>query len=115
MPITPANNFTVKTLTTSQLASVSAGSLTSNDLIQISQYDGGVYYSRKSSLTEIATFLGKVNANYTGSFEITKSTFLSGITGSIIVASTAGTFVDDKFLPIKINGTMYKIPLYPNS
>jgi len=102
MPITPANNFTVKTLTTSQLASVSAGSLTSNDLIQISQYDSGVYYSRKSNLTEIANF-------------VNKSTFLSGITGSISVASTAGTFGDDNFLPIKINGTMYKIPLYPNS
>jgi hypothetical protein len=102
MPISPANNFTVKTLTTSQLAPVVAGSLTGNDLIQISQYDNGVYYSRKSNLTEFANF-------------VTKSTFLSGITGSINVAATAGTFADDNFLPIKINGTMYKIPLYPNS
>jgi hypothetical protein len=115
MPITPANNFTVKTLTTSQLTSVVAGSLTSNDFIQISQYDSGVYYSRKSSLTEVANFLGKINANYTGSFEITKSKFLSGITGSISLATSAGTFGDDNFLPIKINGTTYKIPLYPNS
>ena len=100
MPISPANNLNIKTLTISQLAN--ATNLGNNDLTQISQYNSGVYYSKKSNLTEVANY-------------VTKSTFLSGITGSINVASTAGTFGDDNFLPIKINGTMYKIPLYPNS
>lgn len=114
MPISPANNLNIKTLTISQLASIS-NPLGSSDLIQISQYDGGVYYSRKSTLNDIVTYFSKVSANYTGSFQIEKSKFLSGITGSVSTSVTAGTFGDDNFLPIKINGTTYKIPLYPNS
>ena len=96
------------------MASVSTP-LGSSDYIQISQYEGGVYYSRKSTLDDIVTYFAKVPANYTGSFEINKTNLKSGFTGSLTVASSAGTFGDDKFLPIKINGTTYKIPLYPNS
>lgn len=115
MPITPANNFTVKTLRTSQLTSIAAGSLTSNDVIQISQYSGGNYYSRKSGLDNLVTYFSTVTGHYTGSFQIEKSKFLSGITGSLNLSTTAGTFSSNNFLPIKINGIMYKIPLYPNS
>lgn len=114
MPISPANNLNIKTLRTSQLASVNTP-LGNNDLIQISQYEGGFYYSRKTTISNIVTYFSGVSANYTGSFQIEKSKFLSGITGSLTTSNTAGTFGDNNFLPIKINGTMYKIPLYPNS
>lgn len=114
MPISPANNLNIKTLRTSQLASISSP-LGNNDLVQISQYSGGVYYSRKSTLSNLVTYFGTVSGNYTGSFQINKTDLKSGITGSLSLASSAGTFADDNFLPIKINGTTYKIPLYPNS
>lgn len=114
MPISPANNLNIKTLRTSQLTSISSP-LASTDLVQISQYQGGVYYSRKSTLADFSTYLGSISSHYTGSFQIEKSKFLSGITGSLTTSATAGTFGDNNFLPIKINGTMYKIPLYPNS
>ena len=57
MPISPANNLNIKTLTISQLAAVSTP-LGSSDYIQISQYEGGVYYSRKSTLDDISTYIG---------------------------------------------------------
>lgn len=114
MPISPANNINIKTLTISQLASISSP-LSNSDYIQISQYSGGVYYSRKSTLNDFVTYFGKISAAYTGSFQINKTDLKSGFTGSVSVASSAGTFGDDNFLPIKINGTTYKIPLYPNS
>ena len=114
MPISPANNLNIKTLRTSQLTSVNTP-LGNNDLIQISQYQSGVYYSRKSTISNLVSYFGTVNGTYTGSFQINKTDLKSGLTGSINVVSSAGTFGDDKFLPIKINGTMYKIPLYPNS
>jgi len=100
MPISPANNLNIKTLTISQLAAVSTP-LGSNDYIQISQYQGGVYYSRKSTLDSVTTYVSNNLQN--------------NLTGSFNLKNTAGTFGDDNFLPIKINGTTYKIPLYPNS
>lgn len=100
MPISPANNLNIKTLTISQLASVSTP-LGSSDYIQISQYEGGVYYSRKTTLDNITTYVA--------------SNLQNNLTGSFNLKNTAGTFNDDNFLPIKINGTTYKIPLYPNS
>lgn len=51
MAISPCNNLNVKTLRISQLANLS--SLSSNDLIQISQYQGGVYYSKKATLSQL--------------------------------------------------------------
>ena len=113
MPISPANNLNIKTLTISQLAN--ATNLGNNDLIQISQYDSGVYYSKKSTLSTLVNYFSTTTGTYSGSFQLQTSNFLSGITGSISTANSAGTFGDDNFLPIKINGTMYKIPLYPNS
>lgn len=113
MAISPCNTLNVKTLRISQLASATIGS---NDLIVISSYDSGagVYFSKKSTMTNLGTYfsdyLKTVSSNYTGSF-LGKVNLNSGLTGSISLPSTVGT-VTSNYLPIKINGTTYKILLY---
>jgi len=109
MAISPCNNLNIKTLRASQLASVS--SLSNNDLIQISQYNSGVYYSKKATVSTLSNYLSTVsNGHYTGSFQ-GKLDITSGLTGSINLPTTVGT-VTSNYLPIKLNGTTYKILLY---
>lgn len=108
MPISPANSLNVKTLRTSQLAT--ATSVDGNDLIQISKNVSGVYYSQKATFSDIVTFLGTVNGSYTGSFYLN-----SGLTGSLSLPTTAGSWGTNLFMPVYINNTLYKIPLYPAS
>lgn len=113
MAISPCNTLNVKTLRISQLASATIGA---NDLIAISSYDNttGAYFSKKSTMTNlgsyIATYLGTVDSTYSGNFS-GKVTLNTGITGSIHLPTTVGT-VTSKYLPIKLNGTTYKILLY---
>jgi len=109
MAISPCNTLNVKTLKTSQLADVAT--LTNNDLIQISQYSSGVYFSKKTTVSSISTYLSTVsNGYYTGSFQ-GKIDITSGITGSVSLAASAGASTSN-YLPLKINGTTYKILLY---
>ena len=109
MPISPANNLNVKTLRTSQLAA--ASSIGGSDLIQISKDVGGVYYSKKATFNDIVTFLGTVDGSYTGSFYLNNS----GVTGSMSLPTSAGAWGTNLFMPVYINNTLYKIPLYPAS
>ena len=114
MAISPCNSLNVKTLRISQLAS---STISSNDLLVISQYDSinNVYYSKKATFGNLITYFGSVNASYKGSFTGSLD-ITSGITGSsITIATTAGTFSANNFIPILLNGTKYKIPLYPNT
>ena len=109
MAVSPCNNLNVKTLRISQLANVS--SLSDNDLIQISQYDGTNYFSKKASVSIISDYLATVSTgHYTGSFQ-GKLDITSGLTGSITVAGSAGSSTGN-YLPVKINGTTYKLLLY---
>jgi hypothetical protein len=109
MAISSCNTLNVKTLRISQLANIST--LSNNDLIQISQYSGGNYFSKKTTVSSISTYLSTVsNGNYTGSFQ-GKLDITSGITGSVSLAASAGS-VTSNYLPLKINGTTYKILLY---
>ena len=112
MAISPCNSLNVKTLRISQLAS---STISSNDLLVISQYNSGVYYSKKATFGNLITYFGTVNGSYKGSFTGSLD-ITSGITGSsITIATTAGTFSGNNFIPILLNGTKYKIPLYPNT
>ena len=112
MAISPCNTLNVKTLRISQLALAPIGT---NDLLMVSQYTSGVYYSKKATFGNLITYFGSVNASYKGSFTGSLD-ITSGITGSnITIATTAGTFTSNNFLPILLNGTKYKIPLYPNT
>jgi len=107
MAISPCNSLNVKTLRISQLAS---STISSNDLLVISQYNSGVYYSKKATFGNLITYFGSVNASYKGSF--TESLDIqSGFTGSLTLATTAGSATSN-YLPVKINGTTYKILLY---
>ena len=113
MAISPCNTLNVKTLRISQLAS---SAISSNDILMISQYDSinNVYYSKKATFGSLITYFGSVNASYKGSFTGSLD-ITSGLTGSnVVVASSAGTFLNDNFLSIYLNGNPYKIPLYPN-
>ncbi len=114
MAISPCNSLNVKTLRISQLAS---STIDSNDLLMISQYDNinNVYYSKKATFSNLITYFGSVNAAYKGSFTGSLD-ITSGFTGSTVTISpSAGTFANDNFLPVFLNGNPYKIPLYPNS
>lgn len=114
MAISPCNSLNVKTLRISQLAS---STINSDDLLMISQYDNvnNVYYSKKATFSNLITYFGSVNAAYKGSFTGSLD-ITSGFTGSTVVISpSAGTFFNDNFLPVFLNGNPYKIPLYPNS
>jgi hypothetical protein len=113
MAISPCNSLNVKTLRISQLAS---STISSNDLLVISQYDSinNVYYSKKATFGNLITYFGSVNASYKGSFTGSLD-ITSGLTGSNVNLDTsAGTFLNDNFLQIFLNGNPYKIPLYPN-
>lgn len=109
MAISPCNSLNVKTLRISQLAS---STISSNDLLIISQYDSinNVYYSKKATFGNLITYFGSVNASYKGSFTGSLN-IQSGFTGSLTLANTAGS-VTSNYLPVKINGTTYKILLY---
>lgn len=107
MATSPCNNLNIKTLRISQLASIP--SVSDNDLIQISQYSSGVYYSKKTTVSSLGTYLLS-NGHYTGSFR-GNFNITSGLTGSINLPATAGSPTSN-FLPVKINGTTYKILLY---
>lgn len=114
MAISPCNSLNVKTLRISQLAS---STISSNDILMISQYDNvnNVYYSKKATFGNLITYFGTVNASYKGSFTGSLD-ITSGFTGSTVTISpSAGTFSNDNFLPVFLNGNPYKIPLYPNS
>jgi hypothetical protein len=112
MAISPCNTLNVQTLRTSQLASLST--LSDNDLIQISEYDGSKYYSRKATVSTIATYLATVsNGHYTGSFQGNLD-ITSGITGSVSLSATVGAS-SGNYLPVKINGTVYKLQLFDES
>ena len=114
MAISPCNSLNVKTLRISQLAS---STIDSNDLLMISHYDNinNVYYSKKATFSNLITYFGSVNAAYKGSFTGSLD-ITSGFTGSTVTISpSAGTFANDNFLPVFLNGNPYKIPLYPNS
>ena len=113
MAISPCNSLNVKTLRISQLAS---STISSNDLLVISQYDSinNVYYSKKTTFSNLVSYFGTVNASYKGSFTGSLD-ITSGLTGSsVVISPTAGTFASDNFLSILLNGNPYKIPLYPN-
>lgn len=111
MAISPCNTLNVKTLRISQLASSAIGT---NDLLMVSQYYSGVYYSKKATFGNLITYFGSVNASYKGSFTGSLD-ITSGLTGSNVNLDTsAGTFLNDNFLQIFLNGNPYKIPLYPN-
>ena len=113
MAISPCNSLNVKTLRISQLAS---STISSNDLLVISQYDSinNVYYSKKTTFSNLVSYFGTVNASYKGSFTGSLD-ITSGLTGSsVVISPTAGTFANDNFLSIYLNGNPYKIPLYPN-
>ena len=107
MAISPCNSLNVKTLRISQLAS---STISSNDLLVISQYNSGVYYSKKATFGNLITYFGSVNASYKGSFTGSLD-IQSGFTGSVTLATTAGSATSN-YLPVKINGTTYKILLY---
>ena len=107
MAISPCNSLNVKTLRISQLAS---STISSNDLLVISQYNSGVYYSKKATFGNLITYFGSVNASYKGSFTGSLD-IQSGFTGSLTLATTVGS-VTSNYLPVKINGTTYKILLY---
>jgi hypothetical protein len=109
MAISPCNSLNVKTLRISQLAS---STISSNDLLVISQYDSSnnVYYSKKATFGNLITYFGSVNASYKGSFTGSLN-IQSGFTGSLTLATTVGS-VTSNYLPVKINGTTYKILLY---
>ena len=109
MAISPCNSLNVKTLRISQLAS---STISSNDLLVISQYDSinNVYYSKKATFGNLITYFGSVNASYKGSFTGSLD-IQSGFTGSLTLATTVGS-VTSNYLPVKINGTTYKILLY---
>jgi len=107
MAISPCNSLNVKTLRISQLAS---STISSNDLLVISQYNSGVYYSKKATFGNLITYFGSVNASYKGSFTGSLD-IQSGFTGSLTLATTAGSATSN-YLPVKINGTTYKILLY---
>ena len=107
MAISPCNSLNVKTLRISQLAS---STISSNDLLVISQYNSGVYYSKKATFGNLITYFGSVNASYKGTFTGSLD-IQSGFTGSVTLATTVGS-VTSNYLPVKINGTTYKILLY---
>ena len=107
MAISPCNSLNVKTLRISQLAS---STISSNDLLVISQYNSGVYYSKKATFGNLITYFGSVNASYKGTFTGSLD-IQSGFTGSVTLATTAGSATSN-YLPVKINGTTYKILLY---
>jgi len=109
MAISPCNSLNVKTLRISQLAS---SIISSNDLLVISQYDSSnnVYYSKKATFGNLITYFGSVNASYKGSFTGSLN-IQSGFTGSLTLATTVGSATSN-YLPVKINGTTYKILLY---
>ena len=109
MAISPCNSLNVKTLRISQLAS---STISSNDLLVISQYDSinNVYYSKKATFGNLITYFGSVNASYKGTFTGSLD-IQSGFTGSLTLATTAGSTTSN-YLPVKINGTTYKILLY---
>jgi len=109
MAISPCNSLNVKTLRISQLAS---SIISSNDLLVISQYDSSnnVYYSKKATFGNLITYFGSVNASYKGSFTGSLN-IQSGFTGSLTLATTVGSLTSN-YLPVKINGTTYKILLY---
>ena len=107
MAISPCNSLNVKTLRISQLAS---STISSNDLLVISQYNSGVYYSKKATFGNLITYFGSVNASYKGTFTGSLD-IQSGFTGSLTLANTAGSATSN-YLPVKINGTTYKILLY---
>ena len=107
MAISPCNSLNVKTLRISQLAS---STISSNDLLVISQYNSGVYYSKKATFGNLITYFGSVNASYKGTFTGSLD-IQSGFTGSLTLATTAGSATSN-YLPVKINGTTYKILLY---
>ena len=65
MAISPCNTLNVKTLRISQLANIST--LSNNDLIQISQYSGGNYFSKKTSLYDLKDYI-QGSLSGTGSF-----------------------------------------------
>ena len=107
MAISPCNSLNVKTLRISQLAS---STISSNDLLVISQYNSGVYYSKKATFGNLITYFGSVNASYKGTFTGSLD-IQSGFTGSLTLATTSGSATSN-YLPVKINGTTYKILLY---
>lgn len=113
MAISPCNNLNVKTIRVSQLAAATVGA---NDLIAISSYDSGtgVYFSKKATMTSLASYVSSYLDTVTGTYSGTLSgnlTINSGITGSLSLANTSGAS-SSKYLPIKINGMTYKILLY---
>lgn len=105
--ISPCNSLNVKTLTFSQLAPITSAQ--SNDIIHISQYDStdDVYFSKKITFTNFAkSFKSISDGIYSGSFYMT-----SAITGSSLTTyGSAGSI--STYIPIQINGTTYKLPLY---
>ena len=107
MAISPCNSLNVKTLRISQLAS---STISSNDLLVISQYNSGVYYSKKATFGNLITYFGTVDGSYKGSFTGSLN-IQSGFTGSLTLATTVGSATSN-YLPVKINGTTYKILLY---
>ena len=69
MAISSCNSLNVKTLRTSQLAN--ASTLSNNDVIQISQYSGGNYFSKKSSLSNLKDYFtngGIFSGSFSGSY-----------------------------------------------
>ena len=107
MAISPCNTLNVKTLRISQLASSAIGT---NDLLMVSQYYSGVYYSKKATFGNLITYFGTVDGSYKGSFTGSLN-IQSGFTGSLTLATTVGSATSN-YLPVKINGTTYKILLY---
>ena len=110
MAISPCNSLNVKTLRISQLAA-STG-INNNDLIAISQFDSvnNVYYYKKATCISLINYFGTVNGYYKGTFTGSLD-IQSGFTGSVTLATTVGS-VTSNYLPVKINGTTYKILLY---
>ena len=107
--ISPCNSLNVKTIKYSQLAA--ATSVDASDLLYISQYDSinSVFFSRKITFSNLVSSLAAVPTTYKGIFS--GSLYVqSAITSSMTTLPTAGVLT--AYLPIKVDGTNYKLPLY---
>lgn len=78
MAISPCNTLNVKTLRFSQLASANLP-LSASSLINISEYDGKSYFSKKTTLSDLKDFISLSSVNYskTASYLLKNSSYLT--------------------------------------
>jgi len=95
MSISPCNNLNVKTHRVSQLASLAGGDITDDDLVQISHKNGGLYYTKNTTISslnnKISDYLSSLpNGRYSGSFKgnLSGSSYLYGATVENLIAES---------------------------